>query len=90
MLDPARQSRGLAGEAVGAVLAFGFATLNLHRVEADVDPENVASLRLLGRLGFAEEGRFRERWLTFGTWKDSVMLGLLAADYAPSPGHAPS
>jgi RimJ/RimL family protein N-acetyltransferase len=52
----------------------------LHRVEADVDPENGASIRLLERLGFQREGYFRERWFTFGSWKDSAMYGLLASD----------
>ena len=70
--------RGLAAEALRAALAFAFAEMTLHRVEADVDPDNAASLALLARLGFREEGRLAERWFTFGAWRDSVMLGLLA------------
>ena len=72
--------RGLATEAVRRVLTFAFGEMGLHRVEADVDPENEASLALLERLGFRREGVFRERWFTFGSWKDSVMLGLLAGE----------
>jgi RimJ/RimL family protein N-acetyltransferase len=34
----------------------------------------------LERLGFQREGYFRERWFTFGSWKDSAMYGLLASD----------
>ncbi len=79
LLGRAHWGRGLASDAVQAVLAFAFAEMGLHRVEADVDPENGASLRLLARLGFREEGRLAERWFTFGTWKDSVVLGLLKA-----------
>lgn len=82
ILRPETQGQGLATDAVRTALAFGFGPMRLHRVEADVDPENAASLRLLARLGFREEGRFRDRWFTFGTWKDSVMLGLLARDVA--------
>ncbi len=78
LLGRAHWGRGLASDAVRTALAFAFAEMNLHRVEADVDPENGASLRLLARLGFREEGRLPERWFTFGSWKDSVMLGLLA------------
>ncbi len=81
ILHPSRWRRGLASDAVRAALRFAFEAMDLHRVEADVDPENEASLRLLQRLGFREEGRLRERWFTFGSWKDSVMLGLLAADF---------
>lgn len=69
--------RGLASEAVRAALAFAFGPMDLHRVEADVDPENAASLALLGRLGFREEGRLRERWFTYGQWRDSALLGLV-------------
>lgn len=72
---------GLMSEAIGAVLDFGFDTLGLHRIEADVDPEHDASLALLDKFGFAREGRFRERWNVHGEWRDSVMLGLLAADF---------
>lgn len=78
LLGRAHWGHGLASEAVRAVLAFGFSAMRLHRVEADVDPENGASLALLARLGFREEGRLAERWFTFGSWKDSVLLGLLA------------
>lgn len=81
ILRPEAQGRGLATDAVRAALAFGFGPMRLHRVEADVDPANAVSLRLLARLGFREEGRFRDRWFTFGSWKDSVMLGLLAPDF---------
>ncbi len=78
--------RGFAQEAVRRLLAFGFSEMDLHRVEADVDPDNTASLALLGAMGFQREGYFRERWFTFGSWKDSVILGLLARDLAsPAP-----
>lgn len=81
ILHPSRWGQGLASDAVRTALRFGFDEMNLHRVEADVDPRNAASLRLLDQVGFREEGRLRERWFTFGSWKDSVMLGLLAADF---------
>ena len=81
ILHPDHTGRGLATRAVRTALAFAFGGMGLHRVEADADPDNAASLGLLERLGFQREGHFRERWFTFGSWKDSVMLGLLAADF---------
>ena len=69
--------RGLMRQAVEAVVQFGFGPLNLHRIEADVDPDNTGSLALLESLGFKREGYFPERWLVGDQWKDSVMLGLL-------------
>lgn len=81
MLDPAEQGRGLATDAVRAVLSFGFDVLGLHRVEADTDPDNAPSMRLLERLGFRREGYFRERWYIGGRYLDSVMFGLLREDF---------
>lgn len=69
--------RGLMLEALCALFDFGFGELNLHRLEADVDPRNEASLRLLERLGFTREGFLRERWLIGGGVQDTVLLGLL-------------
>lgn len=84
IVHPDRQGLGLATEAVRRVLAFGFGPMGLHRVEADVDPENEASMRLLERIGFQREGLLRDRWFTFfGEWKDSLILGLLAGEVTP-------
>lgn len=72
---------GYAGEAQRTAIEFGFSELGLHRIEADVDPGNAASLRSLERLGFVREGVLRERWIVSGEPSDSVILGLLAAEY---------
>jgi RimJ/RimL family protein N-acetyltransferase len=74
-------------EALSAVLNYAFDELDLHRVEADVDPDHAASLALLNKFGFAREGLFRDRWFVHEEWHDSVMLGLLARDYV-KPGSA--
>ena len=81
LLGRAHWGRGLASEALRTALTFAFGPMNLHRIEADVDPDNAASLALLARLGFREEGRLAERWFTFGAWHDTILLGLLASDY---------
>ena len=75
--------QGIARDAVETVLAFADGPMALHRVEADVDPDNAASLALLARLGFEQEGYARRRWFTYGTWKDSVLLARLAPDASP-------
>jgi RimJ/RimL family protein N-acetyltransferase len=69
--------RGYMLQALEAVIDFAFGTLKLHRLEADVDPENAGSLGILEKLGFEREGLFRDRWLSYGEWVDSVMLGLV-------------
>lgn len=73
--------RGLMSEAVRSLIEFAVESLSLHRLEADVDPRNAASLRLLERLGFQREGYMRERWLVGEEVNDTVFLGLLAADW---------
>lgn len=86
IVRPEAQGRGIASDAVRTVLRFGFGPMGLHRVEADVDPENLGSIRLLQRVGFQREGLFRERWFTwFEAWKDSAMFGLLARDFVDAP-----
>jgi len=69
---------GLMREAIGAVTDWAFDALGLIRVEADVDPRNAASLRLVEALGFRREGLLRSRWIVEGVVSDSVLLGLLA------------
>jgi ribosomal-protein-alanine N-acetyltransferase len=73
----ARWSQGLGAEAVGALVRWAFEHMDLRRLEADVDPRNERSLRLLERLGFAREGYARQRWEVDGDLQDSVLLGLL-------------
>ena len=52
--------RGIATEAVGALIRFGFETLHLHRINVDTRMDNIASLRLMQKLGFRHEGVRRE------------------------------
>ena len=74
--------QGFAHEAATAMIEHAFGPMNLNRIEADVDPRNVASVRLLERLGFVREGLMRERWIVAGEVSDSLFYGLLATDWA--------
>lgn len=73
--------RGLASEAVAAVMRYAFERLDLHRLEADVDPRNAASLRLLERFGFRPEGLLRERYHVAGEIQDAAIHGLLRTEW---------
>lgn len=77
ILNRAFWGQGYASEALKRMIEFCFDDLNLARLEADVDPENAGSLKLLDRHGFEREGYLRRRWLIRGTWYDSVMFGLV-------------
>ncbi len=52
--------QGVMPEAVSAAVGFGFTRLGLHSVQADIDPANTQSRRLLEKLGFVQEALFRE------------------------------
>jgi ribosomal-protein-alanine N-acetyltransferase len=74
--------QGLASEALQLLIAHAFQTLGLHRLEADVDPDNERSLRLLERQGFRREGHLRERWHHLGQLRDAIFLGLLRHEWS--------
>jgi len=81
-LRRASWGQGLMSGALAVLIDHAFGGLHLHRIEADVDPRNSASLRLLERLGFRREGYLRERYLKDGEIQDSVIFGLLRGDYS--------
>lgn len=76
ILHPDHWGQGLATEALRAAIPHCFASLQMDRMEADVDPRNAAALRLLGKLGFRETGRARRTYLVGDAWCDSVYLAL--------------
>ncbi len=80
-LARAAWGQGLAAEALTALLDYAFGPLGLHRVEADTDPRNTASMHLLQRLGFVNEGLLRERWIVGDEISDTALHGLLRVDW---------
>ncbi|MBC8029660.1 MAG: GNAT family N-acetyltransferase [Pyrinomonadaceae bacterium] len=73
--------QGYMQETLKAVLTYAFDVLNFHRLEADVDPRNAASVRTLERLGFQREGYLRERWHVNGEIQDAFFYGLIRPDW---------
>jgi [ribosomal protein S5]-alanine N-acetyltransferase len=73
--------RGLMHEALTATISYAFDDLQLRRLEADIDPRNIASAKALERLGFLKEGYLRERWMVDGEVSDSALYGLLAGEW---------
>ena len=76
ILNPSAWGKGYAQEALDAVLDRAFAVHRLPTIDADVDPRNSSSLRLLARLRFEEVGRASRTWNVGGEWCDSVYLRL--------------
>lgn len=80
-LSPAAQGRGYATEAVGAVVDRLFDRLGVHRVAATLDPRNLASARLLERLGFRYEGRGVAAAYVRGEWTDDDRYAVLRDEW---------
>jgi [ribosomal protein S5]-alanine N-acetyltransferase len=77
---------GYMHETLQALLRHAFQTLDLNRLEADIDPRNRASARTLERLGFQKEGILRERWIVNGEVSDSWLFGLLRREWQERDG----
>jgi [ribosomal protein S5]-alanine N-acetyltransferase len=78
---PPHWGRGIATEAVGAVLRYGFETLKLQRIFATADARNLASIRIMQKLGMKHEGTLRRHRYYRGERADEVHYGLLVEEY---------
>ncbi len=82
--DDAAWGHGYATEAAHALLRWAFGTLDLNRVQAETDTRNVASARVLEKVGFVREGTLREDCVVNGEVSDSWVFGLIRRDWQPS------
>ena len=79
-VDEAMNGRGFATEAVRRVVGFAFGEAGLHRVQAAVMPRNAASVRVLEKAGFREEG-YAERYLCInGVWEDHRIFAITSEE----------
>ena len=88
--DAAMWGQGYATEAAHALLGWAFDTLDLNRVQAEADTRNVASARVLEKMGFVREGTLREDCVVNGDVSDSWVYGLLRREWRPSAASARS
>ncbi len=82
-IDMDRQSKGLTTEAVRAVLDFAFGPAALHRVQVNVMPRNIASLRVIEKLGLRNEGLAVRLLQIAGEWEDHLMFAVTAEEWNP-------
>lgn len=73
--------QGFMGDAVATVLGYAFGQGGLHRVEANIQPDNAASIGLVRRLGFQREGYSPRYLLINGAWRDHERWAILAEDW---------
>ncbi len=81
-ISPSHQRNGYATEAIRALLSFAFKNLGKHRVIASVDPRNIASIKLLERIGMRKEGLFKQSICTGEEWADDLRYALLEVEWA--------
>jgi [ribosomal protein S5]-alanine N-acetyltransferase len=81
IIDPALHQKGIATEAVSAMLNFCFGELHLHRVQAFIHPHNIASRKLVEKLGFRSEGLLHGNLRVDGAWRDEMLFALLETDW---------
>ena len=81
IMAPGLQGKGYMTEAGRALLRYLIDTLEIHKVEALIRPENKPSAALAKRLGFRlEAGPIRDRWLVGGQWHSVMLYGLIAGE----------
>ena len=78
---PETNGKGYMSEAIKAVVAYGFQQMNLHSIEAIIDPENIASEKVLQKNGFVKEAHLRENELWEGKFRDTVIYSLLKSNW---------
>lgn len=81
-LHPDFFGKGYASEASAAILDLAFGTLGLHRVRAELDPRNDASIALCKRLGMREEAHHVKDLMFRGEWADTGIYAILADEWA--------
>lgn len=78
--------RGLMTDAIRTVLRFAFRDYGLHRLEANIQPENASSIALVKRCGFTKEGFSRKYLMIGGQWRDHERWAILAEDFEEQEG----
>lgn len=81
MLLPEYHGKGIASEAIKAAVAYGFDQMNLHSIEAVIDPENSASAKVLEKNGFLKEAHLRENEFYNGKFADTAIYSLLKSNW---------
>jgi ribosomal-protein-alanine N-acetyltransferase len=77
-LHPDEWGKGYMAEALAVIVRFGFEDMGLHSIQANVDPQNKASARVLEKVGFAREGWLLENFYFDGRFYDTWIFGLRA------------
>jgi RimJ/RimL family protein N-acetyltransferase len=75
------RGQGYATEAAGALVAYGFTALGLHRIQAKTSSANRDSWRVMERLGMHQEARLRDGEFRDGKWADTLIYAILETEW---------
>jgi len=75
------ERRGYMSEGLGLILRYAFKQLKLHRLEANIQPRNRASIALVKRAGFVREGYSKRYLKVCGQWRDHERWAILSEDW---------
>ncbi|MCG3087481.1 GNAT family N-acetyltransferase [Sporosarcina cyprini] len=84
IIHPDYWGQGLASETARLLLQYGFHSLRLHRIFGTCDPRNIASARVLEKVGMVEEGHLRQNLRIGDDWRDSLLFGVLTHEWNDS------
>jgi len=80
-LVPNERGKGYCSEAVKTMVDYLFLSKDVKRVQAQTDPRNVASQKVLEKAGFRKEGILRKTFFTRGEWRDACVYGILREEW---------
>ncbi|RQO30281.1 N-acetyltransferase [Taibaiella sp. KBW10] len=75
------KGKGIMSEALPAIISYGFNEMKLNRIEAMIEPNNMASLKLVEKFNFSREGEMIDHYCKDGVMENSVIYGLLKTTY---------
>lgn len=90
IITKAERHHGYATEAARAVIEAAFSKLRLHRIWADCDTRNVASYKVMEKIGMRREGLLRKNVLQGGSWRDSYLYAIVSDETETSQCCFPS
>lgn len=73
--------KGFSTEALKTIIQFGFQKMSLHSIEANVNPDNIPSIKILEKLGFVQEAYFKENFYFDGKFLDSAIFSLIVSKW---------
>lgn len=83
MMAAEHAGKGYTTEALQAVVSFAFGSMEMHSLEAIINPKNIASAKVLQKAGFVQEAYFRENFFWQGLYEDTAVYSLLQTDLKP-------